>query len=236
MPSSVKIQAIKTRVFKVNENLLKFLEFYFKKLKEGDVLVITSKIVSLSENRFLSQTSLKIKEKLIRQESDFVLKTKLAFLTIKNGVAMANAGVDESNANGGIILLPDDSFKTAVKIRSHFQKKYKLKKLGVIVTDSRTMPLRSGIVGIALGYAGFKGLKDYRQTKDIFNRPFHFSRVDVADSLATAAVFCMGEGNEQKPLAIIRGASLEYVNKIMKNDLNINIKKDMYAPLFRKIK
>lgn len=229
----MKIKTIKTSIFQPRENLLTFISRYITGLKEGDVLVVTSKIVALAEGRYRQKTDQAGKEKIIRAESEFALPTKLVFLTIKDGIVMASAGVDESNGNGYIILLPRDSFKTAKEIREFFKKRFKLKKLGVIITDSRTAPLRAGVTGVALGYAGFRGLKDYRKTPDIFGRPFHFSRVDVADSLATAAVLCMGEGRERLPLALISNSPIEYVEKINKKELRINIKEDMYGPLFR---
>jgi coenzyme F420-0:L-glutamate ligase len=231
----MNIKAIKTRIFKPNEDLLGFLDKYIKNLKEGDVIVITSKIVALAEGRIEKITSEKEKEKIIKKESEFFCRTKYVNLTVKDGVAMANAGIDESNANNTLILLPKDSFATAKKVRKFLQTKYKIKNLAVIITDSRCIPLRAGTSGVALGYAGFKGIKDYRGKKDIFNRTLHFSRVNVADSLATAAVFCMGEGNEQKPLAIIRGTSLEYRDKTYKKELKIDIQEDLYGPLFKKI-
>ncbi len=230
------IKTIKTAIFQPRENLLNFINHYIFNLIEGDVLVVTSKIVALAEGRLRKITNLADKEKIIRAESQFSLKTKWAHLTIKDNLVMANAGIDESNGQGQIILLPKNSFKTASKIRNFFKKKYQLKNLGVIITDSQTIPLRLGVIGVALGYAGFKGLKDYCQTVDIFNRPFHFSRVDVSDSLATAAVFCMGEGNERQPLAIISGAVLTYTNRVNINELKIDIRDDMYGPLFKKMR
>jgi len=152
---------------------------------------------------------------------------------VKDGMVMASAGVDESNGNGALILLPRDSWRVASAIRSHIRKRRRLRELGVIITDSRNAPFRKGITGAALAYSGFKGLKDYRRTLDIFGRPFHFSRVDVADSLATAAVLCMGEGNEKRPLAIISGAPVTYTDKINKKELRISLEEDMYGPLFR---
>ena len=113
--------------------------------------------------------------------------------------------------------------------------KYKIKKLGVIITDSRTFPLRAGIMGVALGYAGFRAVRDYRGTKDIFGRVLKMSRTDVGDSLATAAVLCMGEGKEQQPLALIKDAPIEFIDKINKKELQINIEDDLYLPLFRRI-
>lgn len=232
----MKIRTIKTGIFLPRGDLFSFLEKHLPRLTEKTILVVTSKIVALSEGRCLKAINEKIKKEIIAQESELVLPTKYVCLTIKDGLAMANAGVDESNANGGLILLPRDSFRAADKIRNHFRKEYRLKDFGVIITDSRCLPLRAGITGVALGYAGFRGLKDYRKSKDIFGRPFHYSRVDVADSLAAAAVLNMGEGNERKPIALITDAPVEYVEKIDKNELKINIREDIYGPLFRKIK
>jgi dihydrofolate synthase / folylpolyglutamate synthase len=231
----MKIKVIKTRIFKPRESILSFMENYISRINEKSIIIVTSKIVALSEGRFVDKVDEETKAKIIESESDFVLPTKYVCLTIKDGVVMANAGIDESNANGRLILLPKDSFKAAIKIRNYFKKKYDLKKIGVIITDSRCLPLRAGITGVALGYAGFKGLKDYRKKFDIFGRPFHYSRVDVADSLATAAVLCMGEGNEQQPLAIIHNAPIEYSDKIDRNELKIDIKEDIYKPMFEKI-
>lgn len=170
--------------------------------------------------RVINKDSQISKLEIIKKESELAVPTKHVYLTIKDGLVMADAGIDESNANGGIILSPKDSFLSAAKIRSYLKKTHGLKNLGIIISDSFCLPLRAGVIGIALGYAGFKGLRDYCQKRDIFGRPFEFSRVDVADSLATAATLAMGEGNEQKPLAIISGAPVEYRDKVMKNELN----------------
>ncbi len=226
------IQPIKTRVFREGEDLLAFIIRYFKKIPERSVIIVTSKIVALAERRTAVAKDIQTKEKLIRAESEFAMPTKYVWLTVKDGMVMASAGIDESNACGKLILLPRDCFKTAGWLRKKLQVKYKVKKLGVLITDSRTIPLRAGITGVSLGYAGFKGIKDYRGKPDIFGRKFHFSRTDVADSLATAAVLVMGEGKEQQPLATITGAPIEFCQKIKRDELRIDIKDDMYQPLF----
>jgi coenzyme F420-0:L-glutamate ligase len=231
----MKITPIKTRIFRENENLLKFILQYVKKISENSVLVVTSKIVALSEGRVVEFKDKSQKIKLIKQESDFALKTKYVWLTIKDGMVMANAGIDESNADGKIILLPKNSFKSAEVLRKKLREKFQLKNLGVLITDSRLFPLRSGIVGVALGYAGFKGVRDYRNTPDIFGRILKMSRTDVADSLATSAVLSMGEGKEQQPLALISNAPVLFVDKINKRELLIDPKEDLYLPIFRSI-
>jgi coenzyme F420-0:L-glutamate ligase len=231
----MQITPIKTRIFKENEDLINFILEYVKNLKENSVLVITSKILALSEGRTADFKNKKEKIKLIKKESSFALKTKYTWLTIKDGMVMANAGIDESNAKGKIILLPKNSFDSSQIIRKELQKKFGVKNLGILITDSRLFPLRAGIVGVALGYAGFHGIRNYIGEKDIFGRILKMSKTDVADSLATSSVLCMGEGNEQQPLAIIINAPVVFTNKINKKELLIDPREDIYAPLFYKL-
>ena len=231
----MQIKAIKTNIFREKGDLLQFIFEYIKKIPEDSILVITSKIVALAEGRTVECKNQSQKIKLIKQESDFTLKTKLTWLTIKDGMVMASAGIDESNADGKMILLPKDSFKSAEFIRKELCKKFKIKNLGILITDSRIFPLRAGVVGVALGYAGFKGIRNYIGKKDIFGRVLKMSRTDVADSLATSAVLCMGEGKEQQPLALIIDAPVEFIEKINKKELFIDPKEDLYLPLFRSI-
>ena len=232
----MEIKAIKTRIFQEKEDLFSFILEYVKKIPENSVLVITSKIVALAEGRTVEYKNQLQKTKLIKQESEFSLKTKTVWLTIKDGMVLANAGIDESNAKGKLILLPKDSFQSADLIRKKLKKIFKVKKLGVLITDSRIFPLRAGVVGIALSYAGFQGLKNYIGKKDIFDRVLKMSKTDIADSLATSAVLCMGEGKEQQPLALISNAPIEFLEKINKKELIINPKDDLYLPLFGKLK
>src|SRR3989338_1879415 len=229
------VKPIKTEVFQECENLFSFIVKHIKSIPEKSILVITSKVVALSEGRTVVAKDERAKEKIIRKESDFAVPTKFVWLTLKDGMLMASAGIDESNANGKLILLPRDSYKTADEIRKKLKKYFGVKKIGIIITDSRTAPLRAGVTAVALGYAGFSGIKDYRGKPDIFGRRFHFSRVNVADSLATSAVFVMGEGNERYPLAIIEDieeASVRFREKVLRKEVIIGIEDDMYKPFF----
>src|SRR5579859_132214 len=203
----MNIQAIHTRLFQEKESLERFIFEHVSRLNDGDIFVVTSKIVALAEGRTAVSAE---KIKIIKKESQRAIPTKYVWLTIKDGMFMAAAGIDESNAKGKLVLLPKDSFKAAARIRKALLKQYKLTSLGVLITDSRVLPLRAGVVGVALGYAGFGGIKDYRGAPDLFGRKLKMTRVDIADSVATAAVLLMGEGNERKPLAIIEGAPVEF--------------------------
>jgi len=202
--SSMRVKAIKTKIFNEGENLFSFVTGYIKKLPEESVVVVTSKIVALAERRTAIIKDAKTKEKLIRKESQFAISTKYVWLTIKDGLVMASAGIDESNANGKLILLPKNSFAAAHVLRKKLQKKYGVKKIGVLITDSRTIPFRLGVHGVALGYAGFEGVRNYVGTPDIFGRKFKFVQTGVADCLATAAVLVMGEGNEQRRWLLLK--------------------------------
>ena len=226
------VKEIKTRIFQEGENLESFISTYVPRLKEHSILVVTSKIVALAERRTVVAKDAKAKERLIRAESDVALETKYCWMTIKDDMVMAAAGIDESNANGKLILLPRDSHRSAGVLRKAFMKKFGLKQLGVIITDSRTMPLRAGVTGVAIGYAGFRGVRDYRGKPDLFGRLLHVSRTDVADSLATAAVLLMGEAKECQPLATIEDAPVEFCERIDRNELKISLEDDMYRPLF----
>jgi coenzyme F420-0:L-glutamate ligase len=227
----MNIRAVKTGIFKEGEDLLSFVAKYIPKLKDGSVLVVTSKIVALAEGR---TAPLADKEKLIRSESEWALRTKYGKVTLKDGILMWNAGIDTSNADGKLVLLPTNSFTAAQKLRSGLLQTYKTRKLGIVVSDSRIMPLRAGVVGIALGYAGFKGIYDYRGKKDIFGDVYQVTRTDIADALATAAVLMMGEGNERQPLAVIENAPVEFVERVDRKELLVPMKDDMYYPLFKR--
>lgn len=236
----MQIKAIKTKIFRENENLLEFILKYVKKVPERSILVIASKIVALSEGRTrmidLTLSHDKNREQIIKSESDYMLRTKYTWLTIKDGMVMSSAGIDESNADGKMVLLPKDSFQTAKIVRKQLQKKYNIKNLGILITDSRLFPLRAGIVGAAIGYAGFKGVRDYRGTPDIFGRILKLSRTDIADSLATSAILCMGEGREKQPLALISYAPVVFAERINKKELIIDPREDLYQPLFERIR
>ncbi len=231
----MNIKTIKTKIFKEGENLADFVKSNIRKVPENTVIVVTSKIVALAESRTRIVTSIEDKEKIIKEESEFAIKTKYTWLTIKDGTVMASAGVDESNADGKLILLPKDSYKTAATLRTALMKHYGVKNLGILITDSRLLPFRAGVVGVALGYAGFKGVRDYRGSPDIFGRKLKMTRTDIADGLATAAVLGMGEGRERCPLALITDVQIEFKDRINKKELYIDPKEDIYGPLFNAI-
>lgn len=229
------VRPVRTRVFKENDDLAVFVLSYIKKPKEGSVVVLASKVVALAQGRTSASLGEKEMTSLVKAESEFAIKTRLGWLTIKDDVVMWNAGVDGSNAAGRLVLHPRDVFETADVLRNVLRKKWGLRKLGIIISDSRLFPLRAGVSAMALGYAGFKGVRDYRGKKDIFGRKFEYARTNVADSLASAAALEMGEGKELQPLALITDAYVEFTNRVSKNEVKIPLEDDVFRPLFAKI-
>jgi len=229
----MNVRPIKTRIFKENEDLFLFITGHIRTLKEGSVLAVTSKIVALSEGRVAIAKDAAQKARIIRNESEWAIPAKYAWLTFKDGIIMANAGIDDSNANGKLILLPKNSFDAARKLHRKLRAHYGIRKLGIVITDSHVRPNRSGIIGIALGYAGFQGIKDYRGSSDIFGRKMKITQLNIADSIATACVLVMGEGRERRPLSIVEDAPVKFTNRVDKKELLIEMKDDMYSSLFR---
>ena len=226
----MNVHAVQTQVFCESDDLPAFIKLHIPRLKNGSIVVVASKIVALAESRTADP---KDKVKLIKQESSWRKKILPKWwLTVRQGVVSVNAGIDESNSDGSLILLPKDCFKAASGLRKKLQKAYGVSKLGIVITDSRVAPLRAGVTGVALGYAGFRGVRDYRGAKDIFGKRLEVTQTNVADSLATAATLVMGEGSERQPLAIIEGAPVEFAKRTNPREVLIPLAEDMYRGLF----
>jgi len=155
-------------------------------------------------------------------------------LTVKDNTLIPSAGIDESNSNNYYVLWPKESHKEAKKICKYLQNKFNLEKLAVIITDSHTVPLRYGTIGISTGFYGLEPFKDYRGQKDIFGREMKMSRSNVVDALSVIGVLNMGEGNEQTPMVIIRNANqVEFTKRDTYKELIIPVKEDIYCPLLK---
>ena len=219
----MNVRAIKTRKVKERDDILDLLDKSLKSVKNGSIIAISSKIVSLCEGRTADLKS--EKDQLIKSEADKYVpreknKHKL-MITIKLGNLIFASGIDQSNSNGKYVLWPLDPNKSAKQLQTYLKKKLRLKKLGVIITDSKTLPLRKGIIGFALAHFGFKALKDYRGTKDIYGRKMKISVANVADAIAACAVAQMGEGNEQTPIAVI--SDIDFV-KFAEAQVDLSVK------------
>ena len=230
------ITTIKTSIFKKNDSLDTFIKAHIPTLQEGDVVVITSKIVALSEGRL---GKVEDKEKIIVRESKEVIQIPWAYLTRMNDGWGINAGVDESNADAELILLPKNPNKTAEVLLHKLKKYYSIQKLGILITDTRSVPLRVGTIGRAIGYAGFKPLKNYIGKDDLFGRKSRVTQSNIPDALAASATFVMGEGNEQTPLAVVSGAPIQFTSKALSEKmkhLSLSPEKDIFSQIYKKTK
>jgi coenzyme F420-0:L-glutamate ligase / coenzyme F420-1:gamma-L-glutamate ligase len=211
-----------------------------------DILVISSKFVSMSERSLIDLKNVKVSKRardlalkfkmderiaqVTLQESDYVVSGIPGFLlTINDGMIAPNAGIDKSNCpQGKIVLYPKDSFKTANELRKKFLKKHGMK-IGIVISDSRLMPTRIGCTGIAVGVSGFYPVDDERGKADLYGKKLKVTFKATADCLATIGVFMMGESNESIPLVVIRGADVrETKRSLSMKDMTVNPKIDIY--------
>lgn len=185
------------------------------------------------------------KFELVRQEADLYLEGDYSqkygvCLTIKNGILIPTAGIDESNSNDCYVLYPINIQDAVVSLWQALKSHYRINHLGIIITDSHTTPLRRGVTGIALGYCGFQPLYNYIGLPDIYGNALRMTQLNILDSLAAAAVFVMGEGDEQTPLALLTDIEkIVFQNESPTMDelksLSISIEDDLYAPLINSV-
>lgn len=197
------------------------------RLASGDVLVIAQKIVSKAEGRMIvladvtpSPRALELGREtkkdprlveLILSETKRVVRSGPDVLIVEHrlGFVMANAGVDQSNvgAQDGIeraLLLPLDPDASAEALRAGLSARFDAR-IGVIINDSFGRAWRLGTVGVALGVAGLPALKDLRGRPDLLGRPLRVSISAFADEIAAAASLLMGQGDEGRPMVVVRG-------------------------------
>ncbi|PWU23875.1 putative folate metabolism gamma-glutamate ligase [Candidatus Cerribacteria bacterium 'Amazon FNV 2010 28 9'] len=238
------VTPIKTQKVVVGVKLNDVLDASLSRVEENDILVVTSKIISICEGTVIpiEKTT---KNELVPTEADYYIPSQLNpygfHITIKNNTLIASAGIDESNGNGYFILWPKDPQASANQIRAYLQARFHVKHIGVIVTDSHVLPLRWGTVGTAISHSGFAALNSYIGKPDIFDRNLKLTNANVAEGLAAAAVVCMGEGNEQTPLALIRDASfVQFQDREPSEEelkkLAISKDEDIFAPLLNAVK
>jgi coenzyme F420-0:L-glutamate ligase / coenzyme F420-1:gamma-L-glutamate ligase len=239
LPISVSLKTSKFNLFKsLNSSKFKF--------RDNDILVISSKYVSMSEGSVKRLDSVKVTGRalelaskyhmnaklveLVIRESDYILEGIPGFLlAIKEGIIAPNAGIDKSNIPSGfVILYPRQPFKTAENLRQKFLLHLEVKVM-VIIADSRLMPTRIGTTGIAIACAGFEPVEDERGKIDLFGNVLKVTLKAVADSLATIGVSAMGESNESIPAIIIRNTKVIATDrKLSWHDMAVDAAEDIY--------
>ncbi|MFX0151813.1 MAG: coenzyme F420-0:L-glutamate ligase [Candidatus Hodarchaeota archaeon] len=213
-------------------------------LQDEDIIIIASKVISIMEGGQRSLSNITI----VRNEAKKTAKTaKLdprfvevvfnesdeifgavpgAVLALRDNVLQANAGVDQSNAGGEdfLIVLPRDPINSVERIRKEIITKTN-KKIGVIISDSKTHPLRRGTSGFALAVAGFVPIIDDRGTTDIYGRLMKVTTRAIADNLVCGAEILMGESNQKVPIVLVRGCKEINFQEIKDNEKNNQLMK-----------
>ena len=197
-------------------------------LEHGDVLVLAQKIVSKAEGRYVKLADVEPgpRARQLAAEADkdprqveLILREAAELLRVRPGVIIvehrlgyvhANAGIDKSNipcaaADPQVLLLPEQPDASAEQLRRALSGDDALK-LAVIINDSAGRAWRNGSIGFALGSAGIEVLRNQMGDSDLFGRELEVTEVAVADELAAAASFLMGQGAESCPAVLIRGA------------------------------
>jgi len=177
-------------------------------LLDGDVIVVTQKIVSKAENRLvpIDPDDPLSHKALVEQEAVRVLRRRgdLIITETSHGFVCANSGVDLSNVEHGYAaLLPIDSDRSARRIRDGLKAKAHVD-VGVIVSDTFGRAWRRGLTDVAIGCAGVAALVSLQGTPDALGRILQVTEVAVADELASAAELVMGKSSGV-PVAIVRG-------------------------------
>ncbi len=237
MSEKILTVGLKSKIITPGDSVMEVVKSLLKNepLQEKDILVITSKIVAVEQNRIQKIGNEDDFKKLISQEADENLGGDPVILTKKNNIFIPWAGIDRSNIpKGEVVLWPEKPYEVAYQYWRDLTEAYKIKELGIVISDSICSPLRKGVGAIALGYAGFKGVNDLRGEKDLFGNELKVSQQNIADMTATAAHLVMGEAAESTPFAIVRGVNAQFTSEppdpqestISQNDC-------LFAPLYK---
>ena len=180
-------------------------------LADGDVVVVTQKIVSKAEDRVVDIDPVVGHKPLVEAESVRVLRRRgdLVISETEHGFVCANAGIDLSNVpEGRAALLPVDPDRSARRIRDALRHRLGVD-VAVIVSDTFGRPWRAGVTDVAIGCAGLRPVVDLRGTTDALGRELQVTEVAVVDELAAAAELVMGKASGV-PVAVIRGVDLSW--------------------------
>ena len=183
-------------------------------LIEGDVLVVTQKVVSKAEGMLeaVDPNDPLSHKNIVERESVRVLRRRgdLIISETKHGFVCANAGVDLSNvARGYAALLPEDADRSARRIRDALKARYGVE-VGVIISDTFGRTWRRGLTDVAIGCAGIGAILDLRGSSDAYGREMQVTEVAVVDEIASAAELVMGKATGV-PAAIVRGIPKEWL-------------------------
>jgi putative folate metabolism gamma-glutamate ligase len=241
----MKATTYKTKKIIPGDKLFEILDESLPKLQERDVIVITSKIIAICQGRVVKNDGKITKQDLMIKEADFYLPEEYVnygiYMTIKNNFVVASAGIDESNGDGYFILWPENLQQATNEIWEYLRKKHHVQHLGVVVSDSKIIPMRKGTSGVGLSWCGFEPLRNYIGSPDIFGHNLRVTKASLVDGIAASAVLNMGEGKEQTPIAVVSEISnINFVDRTPNaeelTEMSISPDEDVYGKIFSSVK
>ena len=217
------------------DDLFSVLDASLHGVREGDIILVTSKVVAIHEGRCIKMEG-SVKEELVMNEADYFLSRGDGHppMTMRHNALISSAGIDESNGSGYYTFLPEHPFDSARRMYEYLRTRFKLNRVGVIVTDSHSLPFRYGATSISIGSWGFVPVESHVGRSDLFGRVMKYSSTNIADSLAAASAVVCGECDESQPIVIARGVpSIEFTDSDMRDKLMVPFEADLFKVLFK---
>jgi len=238
----IELLPIKTQLIKEDDDLVEILlhsvSLNGQTIRDGDIIVIASTVISLTEKRKKAINEVKISEKakqlaelhktdpvliqLIIDENAEIIGGPPGFLlTIWHGIPCINACIDATNAPLGCYMLPPkDPMASAHRIKEEI-KSVVGKDVAIIIADSGVVPGKRGTIGIAIGFAGIKPIKNYIGKKDLYGNVFRVTQQNIIDLVASSAELLMGEADERIPFVIVRfeDTNIEFTQNVHLEDM-----------------
>jgi coenzyme F420-0:L-glutamate ligase/coenzyme F420-1:gamma-L-glutamate ligase len=199
-------------------------------LQDGDVLVVTSKIVSKAEGRFINLRGITPSEEAVSLGAKTLKDPRLVEVILNESISVsraapnvlitqhrlgfvsANAAVDHSNTSADddiVLLMPLDPDANAHRIQQALRQAFDVE-VAVVIADSHGRPHRLGTVGVAVGVAGMPGVEDWRGREDLFGFKLQHTEIGLADMVASTATLVMGQAAEGVPAVLVRGVQFSH--------------------------
>lgn len=224
--------------------ILDTIKLYNINIKDGDILAIALKVISVSKKAFIetgctpTKKILDISKKygldpcitneIISSKPIILGGSKGVIATIYRGILIGNIGIDRKNTCGELATRwPQDIEDEAHKIRREIFRETGIN-LGIIIVDSRVEPLRRGTRGFAVSISGFEAYRSYIGDKDLYGREIKYTVQNIADEIASAAHLYMGEGRERIPFVYIKNPPIIQSECASINDIKVPVEKCIY--------
>ena len=204
-------------IIKEGDDVASLIQSLFE-FQAGDVLCLASTVIAKSEGRFRDLESYlpgaraagiaeaigkdpRFVQAVLDESSEVLLDRPFLLVVTRFGHIGVNAGIDQSNVGDErILLLPENPCKSAERLRASLGKD-----CAVIITDTCGRPFRTGVAGIAVGWAGIAALRDWRGERDMHGKVLEITLEAIVDEIAAAANLLMGEAGDGTPAVVFRG-------------------------------